>query len=128
MSLSAVQQARARLKQGGLVLTGLDRPLEDTRYFPRFFNRPAHVPVGYIQLALQAKVPVYVVACVQVSPGKYKIVARPAVHMQTLPDRKQELEQNAEAVLNEAAILIDTHRKQWAMFYPVWPEALAEMP
>lgn len=128
MSLSAVQQARARLKQGGLVLTGLDRPLEDTRYFPRFFNRPAHVPVGYIQLALQAKVPVYVVACVQVSPGKYKIVARPAVHMQTLPDRKQELEQNAEAVLNEAAILIDAHRKQWAMFYPVWPEALAEMP
>lgn len=128
MSLNAVRQARARLHAGGIVLTGVDRPLEDTHYFPRFFNRPAHVPVGYIQLALQTRVPVYVVACIQVKPGKYSVVARPVVYMQPDPDRTNELEKNAEAVLREAEALISAYPKQWAMFYSVWPEVQAEMP
>lgn len=128
MSISAVQQARARLKAGGLVLTGLDRPLKDTHYFPRFFGRPSHVPVGYMQLALQASATVCVIACVKVRRGYYKIIARPPITLQPHPDRKTEIITNTEAVLREAEAILRSRPEQWAMFYPVWPEALDEMP
>ena len=125
MSIQAVQQARQRLRAGGVVLTGVDRPLGDTRYFPRFFGKPAHLPVAHVQLALQVDVPVYVVACVQIGPARYKIVASPRLIMQHLADRVTTLIQNAETILAEVEKLVRAYPTQWAMFYPVWPEALA---
>lgn len=128
MSIQSVQLARARLKTGGLVLTGLDRPLKDTHYFPRFFGRESHVPVGYMQLALQASSTICVIGCVKVRRGHYKIIACPPITLQSHPDRKTELITNTEAVLHDAETILRSHPEQWAMFYPVWPEALDEMP
>ena len=127
MSVQAVQQARNRLRAGGVVLTGVDRPLGNSRYFPRFFGRPAHVPVAYIQLALQVRVPVFVVSCIQTGGGKYKIVCSPELVLQPSDDREEELLRNAELVLAEVEKLIRAYPIQWAMFYPVWPEALEEI-
>ncbi len=127
MSIQAVQQARQRLRAGGVVLTGVDRPLSDSRYFPAFFGQPAHLPVAHVQLALQVDVPVYVVACIQTSLAHYKIVASPKLTLQHYPDRETGLVKNAEIILAEVEKLVRAYPTQWAMFYPVWPEVLPKI-
>lgn len=128
MSISALQKAKERLRAGGVVLTGPDRPLKETRYFPRFFDRPAPLTVAYIQLALQTGVPISVVACVSRPDHTYQLVCQPEYYPQAHPDREYELVSNAEAVLKQAAELILRDPSQWAMSYPVWPEALKQVP
>ena len=44
-SVTALRQATKLLEQGGTVMTGLDRPLAESKYWPRFFGRPAALPV-----------------------------------------------------------------------------------
>lgn len=128
MSIGAVQKAKARLRAGGVVLTGLDRPLEQTKYLPRFFGRPAPLPTAYVHLAMQAGVPIIVVACITLPDQTYQVVCQPPVYPQPHPDREIELVSNAEQVLSRAEELIRQYPDQWAMFYPVWPEALNEVP
>ncbi len=127
MSVSAVQKARLRLRAGGVVLTGLDRPLADARLRPHFFGRPAPLPVAYVHLAVQTGATMYVVACVSPKPAYYQLVCSPPIQPQPCPDRDQELLRNAEAMLAEAEKIIAAYPQQWAMFYPVWPEALDEV-
>lgn len=128
ISMSALQQARARLQHGGVVLTGLDRPVSETRYLPHFFGRPAPLPVFHVRLALQLNLPIIVVACIGTSGGRYSVVSRPPVPMQPADTLEDALIQNAEAVLREAEVLIRQVPDQWAMFYPVWPEVASALP
>ncbi len=128
MSVGAAQKAKQLLRSGGVVLSGLDRPIQGTRYFPRFFGRPAPLPVAYIHLALQTNAPIIVVSCVTLPDQTYELVCQPAVIPCPNPDRETELLSNAEAVLKQVEELILRDPNQWAMFYPVWPEALAEAP
>lgn len=128
MSISALQKARARLRNGGVVLTGLDRPLEDTRYYPRFFDRPSPLPVAYVQMALQIGVPIIVVACITLPDQTYQLICQPTIYPQQNSMREVELVSNAEMVLQQAEELIRRDPDQWAMFYPVWPDSLDDTP
>jgi len=121
MSVESFQKARQRLRQGGTVLTGADRPLPQARLLPRFFNRPAPLPVAYVQLALQTGAPIILVACVS-KPGGYEIICTDPVIPQPYPDRDQELVANTEAVLQKAEEIIRPRLTDWCMFYPIWPE------
>jgi phosphatidylinositol dimannoside acyltransferase len=47
-SLSALRQAIRHLEQGGLVLTGIDRPVPGPKHCPRFFGEPAALPTHQI--------------------------------------------------------------------------------
>ncbi len=126
MSIESLRKARERLRNRGVVLTGMDRPLAETRYHPRFFHRPSMVPVAYVRLALQEQVPVYVVACVAKPHGGYRMQVSPAFHLQPHPDKEVELVQNAEQLLAQAEEWIRKMPEQWMMFYPVWQEILSE--
>ena len=48
--------------------------------------------------------------------------------MKPYEDAQDEIERNAEKVLAEGEKMIGQNPSQWAMTYPVWPEALDEMP
>ncbi len=128
MSIESMRQAKHRLQAGGTVLTGMDRPLEETNYRPLFFGRPAPVPVAYIRMALQTQVPVVVIG-VFTRPGNRLLVdASERIEMIPHPDREQEILQNAERVLQVAEEMILRAPEEWVMFYPVWPETLREAP
>ncbi len=128
MSIHSLRQAKQRLQEGGAVLTGMDRPLQqETHYLPRFFGRPAPVPVAYIRMALQTRVPVVVIG-VFTRPGNTLLVdASERIEMIPHPDREQEIIQNAERVLRVAEEMILRAPEEWVMFYPVWPDALREL-
>ncbi len=127
MSIQALRQASETLREGGAVLTGVDRPIVDEKYRPVFFGRPAALPVSHIRLALKHHLPVTIVAC-QVKPdGGYQIRASDPIPMRPHPDLVSETVRNAEAVLRVIEEWILGSPEQWAMFYPVWPETICEL-
>jgi len=128
MSPEAFQKARERLRRGGTVLTGADRPLAQSRHLVNFFGRPSPLPVAYVQLALQTGALIYVVACVSSAGGKYEVMNMPPITPQPHPDRDTELVSNAEQVLHHAEQIIRPRTTDWCMFYPIWPELENEVP
>jgi len=127
-SLSTIRQAERRLKQGETVLTGCDRPLNKSKYRPRFFGRPAALPVLHIHLALRTNVPVLVAAPMLDSDGIFRILASNPIYMDSYSNRNDAILKNAEKVLRVAEDFIRREPQQWVMFLPVWPEVQAEVP
>lgn len=131
MSLSAFRSAKTRLKEGGYVVTGLDRPLpgeQKEKYRPRFFGHEANLPVIHVRLAEETNARVYVMACIRQADGTYLLECSEPYIMEERPDLEEETIVNAERLLTEAERLIQIVPEQWAMFYPVWPEKWNELP
>ena len=128
MSTESMRRAKARLQAGGGVITGLERPLPATNYYPRFFGYPAPVPVSYVRMALQTGAAVLVVACVGTPLENYRLECSDLIYMDPYPDARDEIELNAEKVLQATEPFIRAHPEQWAMFYPLWTFAMEEMP
>lgn len=127
MTLSAFRDARKRLKNGGSILTGLDRPLPEehqNKYQPTFFGHKANLPVTYVRMALEADAPVVVVAATSQPDGRYILESSKPIWMESFDDLETEMIHNANKVLKEGEGLIKRYYQQWAMFYPIWPEFL----
>lgn len=127
-TLANLRQAIRRLEAGELFLTGADRPMEGGKCRPRFFGRPANLPVHYVQLALKARVPVILLAAVVHEDGRCHILASDYLEMQPHSDRETEMVMNAERVLEVAAQFIRQAPRQWSVFQPVWPDLMKEVP
>lgn len=127
-SANTLRHSIHHLANNGTIVTGIDRPLPDSKYQPCFFGRPASLPVMHILLALKVQVPVKVTYAQMKSDGRYHIDITEAIEMESYPDRHQEIILNAERVLSVAEAAIRQAPQQWAMFYPVWPEMLDKMP
>lgn len=128
MSIESMRAAKARLRYGGGVITGIDRPLKSANYNPRFFGFPAALPTSYVRMALQTKSAVMAIACVGLPEENYRVECSDPVYMEPYDDPVKEIEINAEKVLKEIEKFIREFPTQWAMYYPVWPFALEEMP
>lgn len=127
MTLDAFREARKRLKNGGTILTGLDRPLpeeQQNKYQPTFFGHPANLPVTYIRMAIEADAPVIVVEPISQPGDRYQLDASEPIWMESFDDLETEVLYNANKVLKVAEGIIKRHYQQWAMFYPIWPEYL----
>ena len=128
ISNESLRQAAERLRGGGTVLTGADRPLNEPKVRPHFFGRAANLPTGYVRLALKEKAPVIVVSGITQPDGRYQIRASEPIMMKAGHDPVPETLRNTEAVLEVIEDLIRQAPRQWSMFYPVWPEAYPEIP
>jgi KDO2-lipid IV(A) lauroyltransferase len=128
MSTESLRRAKARLNAGGLVISGLERPLPETNYHPKFFGYPAPVPVFYVRLALQTNSAMLIIACIGTPEENYILECSELIYLKSYKDPVQEIEKNAEKVLKAAEPFIRAHPEQWAMSYPVWPFALDQMP
>ncbi len=128
LSMESLRIGKQRLLEGKPIITGLDRPLAETKYHPKFFGYPSMVPVTPIKLALQTNSPIVVVTCIGNEDKTYTIESSDLIYMDKYEDTVQEMELNAEKVLKHAEGYIRDHANEWSMFYPVWPSALDEMP
>jgi KDO2-lipid IV(A) lauroyltransferase len=106
------------------VLTGIDRPVPDPGSRPRFFGRPAVLPMHHIFLATKARVPVMLMASDLQADGKYHIATSDLIEMDPDPDRERGAIRNAEKVLTIAEGFIRRVPQQWLVSLPVWPETL----
>lgn len=127
-SISALRQALIHLQRGGIVLTGIDRPVPDPKGTPLFFGRPAALPMHHIFLALKAKVPIVVMRANLQPNGKYHLMTSEPVEMEPHPDRETEMLLNAENLLSLAEKYIQQTPQQWSISLPVWSETLSLVP
>jgi len=127
-SNDTIKRAIKRLQAGGVVMTGIDRPDESYPYRPRFFGRPAPLPVHHVFMALKAQVPVLVAAVVWQPDKRYHLLFSEPIEMDSIPDRHVEILSNAEKILRAAAYLISHDPAQWAMTFPVWPDVMNQVP
>ena len=128
MSFSALRTAKERLLDDEMILTGLDRPMPQSNYHPKFFGYPCNVPVTYAKIALQTNSKMIVVACVGKDDGDYVIDHSPLITLVHHADSVKELEINAESALAAAENFIRQRPHQWSMFFPVWPWSIEKMP
>jgi lauroyl/myristoyl acyltransferase len=128
VSVGALRQALRHLQQGGVILTGIDRPIPDPKANPRFFGHPAALPMHHIFLAIKAKVPVMIMVTNFQADGKYHVLTSDLIEMDPHPDREQEMLQNAEKVLCVAEKFIRQVPEQWSVSLPVWPEIMKQVP
>ena len=127
-SLSTLRQAVKHLERGGMVLTGMDHPIPDTKYHPKFFGHAASLPTHHISLALKAHVPVVIMAAIYQADGTYHVLNSEPVEMECDSDRKREILRNAENVLKEAEKFIRLAPQQWNVPMPIWPQLLDKVP
>lgn len=127
-SRNGLMQAIRYLQKGGVVLTGIDRPMSGNNLYPRFFGQLANLPMHHIFMALKADVPIVIVACRLVNDGKYHISASHPIEMDHYPNRDEELLNNAEKVLSVAEGFIREAPQQWLASLPVWPQRINDVP
>jgi len=127
-SMTALRQAVKHLQQGGVVATGIDRPIPEPDIRPLFFNHPAALPTHHIHMAIRARVPIMLMAVNFQSDGKYHIRTSEPFEMEPHPNREIQTLQNAEGVLKIAEGFIRNAPQQWSMSLPVWPELLDKIP
>jgi KDO2-lipid IV(A) lauroyltransferase len=125
-SMASLKYAARVLREGGIVATGTDRPLPGSSYRPKFFGRPAALPVHYTVLALRERVPVVVGCVYRQGEGKYQVVSSDVVPMKEYSSRKASILANSEKILEIVEDYIRQEPEQWAMFFPVWPEVVPE--
>jgi KDO2-lipid IV(A) lauroyltransferase len=127
MGFSAFREARLRLRNGGSVLTGLDRPVdveEPAKHRPLFFGHPSNLPVAYVRMAKEAQAPVIVMAVAYQPNDTYILEASQPIWIEPHENPESETLENTEKVLASAGEFITQYNNQWAMFYPIWPEFL----
>ena len=127
-SVGSLKHGVDHLKAGGMIITGIDRPDDAYLYRPKFFGRPAAIPIHHIFLALKSHVPIIVAAIHRRSDGKYRFHFSEPIEMQPHPDRHTEIMLNAEIILHIAEDFIRLDPSQWAMTFPVWPDAMDHVP
>jgi lauroyl/myristoyl acyltransferase len=123
-SVSALRQAVKHLEQGGMVLTGMDRPVSNPKFCPRFFGHAASLPIHSIYLASKARVQVVIMAAIQQVDGMYQVMASEPMEMEDYPENATRHLRNAEKVLRRVEDFIRLAPEQWNMFLPVWPDML----
>ncbi|MBN2503667.1 MAG: hypothetical protein JXB38_23020 [Anaerolineales bacterium] len=128
ISISALKQATETLKAGGVVATGLDRPVPGIKNTTPFFGSPAYLPNAHVRLAIDCEVPVRIVVCCMTEAGNYQVDITDPISMDVHANRSQSIQKNTEKVAALVEDFIRQNPRQWLMYYPLWPELRPEVP
>ena len=121
ISPRTLRDAMVRLRQGGVVITGVDRPVNEGNEPVEFFGATAHLPTGYIRIPLRTDCLVITIAAFY-EDGVYQVDANPLMTMERTGDDEADITLNLRRVLAEIEAVIRRHPDQWMMFVPVWPD------
>lgn len=116
----SLQKAIQRMRNGGTVFTGVDRPVPADKINPDFCGHPSNLPTGAVRLAIKADVPVIVVSSWMNADGKYQMEVSDPIPMRKYDSRTTTVKNNTEAVLEIVGQAIRKFPDQWLMYYPVW--------
>lgn len=122
ISQASLRAAFGRLRRGGLVLTGVDRPAPEGEMLS-FFGRPARLPVGHARLAIRTGARIVVGAMRSAGQGHYEATHLGTVDPAAMGGEGRDARIVSQAVLTLLEGAIRERPEEWLMFFPVWPEA-----
>jgi len=114
-----LREAIERLRSGGIVLTGVDRPVPGANSPVTFFGQPACLPTGYIRIPLITDCLVMTLSFVW-DGVSYRIRANPPMEMERTGDRERDVVVNVQRVLAQIEDFVRAAPDQWMVFLPVW--------
>lgn len=118
----SLRAAIRRLKSGGIVVTGMDRPIPEDRELIEFFGRPAYLPVGPARLALMTGATVVMGSCHYEPDEGYILEITKPIEMVHTGNRRQDILTNTRQLATVLEMYVRAHPEQWMMFHPVWPK------
>jgi lauroyl/myristoyl acyltransferase len=122
INVNALRKAMRRLREGGIVITGVDRPASYDGERTPFFGVPAPVPRGHVRLALQTGARLVVAYCIRQPDGRYELHLSPPIEVERTGDRDADTERTVRLVLTLVEEAIRGAPEQWVMLVPVWRE------
>jgi KDO2-lipid IV(A) lauroyltransferase len=117
----SLRAAVRRLKNGGMVITGIDRPMPEDGELIEFCGRPAYLPVGPARLARMTGAAVYVGCCTYGAGEGYVLNFTGPVEMVCTGGRRQDILVSTRRLAVILEGYVRAHPEQWLMFHPVWP-------
>ena len=122
ISPQSLRAAIRRLKGGGLVMTGADRPVPGEPTLTEFFGRPACLPVGPARMALITGATVLLGACVHDPEQGYVLDISGPIEMVRTGNREEDVLASTRRLAIVMENYVRAHPAQWMMFHPVWPD------
>jgi lauroyl/myristoyl acyltransferase len=117
---ATLRAAIRRLRSGGVLATGIDRPVPGQLEDITFFGAPAHLPVGHIRLALRTGALLLTFWCEWTPERGYRGFITEPMELLRSEDEQADLITNARRMLVVAEAAIARHPDQWLMYVPVW--------
>jgi KDO2-lipid IV(A) lauroyltransferase len=118
----SLRAAIRRLKSGGIVMTGMDRPIPEDRELIEFFGRLAYLPVGPVRLALMTGATAIIGSCYHEPDEGYAFEFTGPIEMIRTGDRRQDILTNTRRLAIILEGYVRARPEQWMMFHPIWPE------
>jgi KDO2-lipid IV(A) lauroyltransferase len=123
ISISSLRKAFKHLRRGGVVLTLVDRPVEEGEMLD-FFGRPARLPVGHARLAVRANAPMLVGYTFREGDQMYRGIKLDLIEPSHSGDEERDVRDLAQEVLRRFEPEIQKRPDEWFMFHPLWPEVI----
>lgn len=120
-SREAVRTSINRLLEGGILVTGMDRPAPKGERI-EFFGRQAFLPTGFAKMAIRTNSLLLPGVILPDGPGHYRAEA---LEMLEPPKERTDAAVTglAREVLRQMEPVIREYADHWLMFFPVWPDA-----
>lgn len=125
ISFQSLRQAVLRLRDGGLVMTAIDRPDVGGESLT-FFGRQAKLPVGHARLALRTNSRILVGMVQAEGDGLYRAVCGSLIEPEDTGDQHQDVLRLAQRVLYLIEDYIRSRPGEWLIFLPIWPSVMTE--
>ncbi len=122
VSPESLRAAIRRLKAGGTVVTGVDRPVPQDRTVVEFFGRPAYMPSGPARMALLTRATVLVGSCSFDPATGYRLECTGPIEIVRTGNRQQDIAENTRRLAGILEEYVRAHPEQWMMFHPFWPD------
>jgi KDO2-lipid IV(A) lauroyltransferase len=125
ITMASLKDAIRRLKSGGLVLTGIDRP--DVGGEPLdFFGTKVVMPVGHARLAIRTGANLLMGVTTRTGPAEYSVSGPPLIKPEITGDTDRDVRKLAQQVLSYMEGQIRARPDEWLMFFPVWPDSIPQ--
>jgi len=123
----SLRAAIQRLRNGGIVLTGVDRPIPNDQELTEFFGQPAYLPLGPVRLALITDALVMVGSCYYEPNKGYALRVTGPLQMIHTGDRWRDIRTNIRRLADIVEEHVRARPEQWMMFHRLWPERELEI-
>jgi len=120
-----LRKAIRRLKSGGLVITGADRPVVRDGELIEFCGRSSFLPGGPARMAYTSGATVFLGACYRDAERGYVLDISGPIEMARSDNRRADVAANARRLATVIEGYVRARPEQWLMFHHVWPEAAA---
>jgi KDO2-lipid IV(A) lauroyltransferase len=122
ISTRSLREAIRRLRAGGLVATGVDRPIPDDNIQVEFFGKPSYLPSGPARLAVLTNAKIFMVSCIYDNKAGYRLETTRLFDPIMTGNRQHDIVATTRMLAGMVEDVVRAYPDQWMMFHPLWPD------